>query len=443
MRYITSDQGELPGNQAENELLLQLASISDSVSSLASTKLNLTGGAMTGPLVTTIPRIVFDGDSLVAGTGALPFNMFPNGGDYPSQVVGALDPRGTYSNLGVGGETLATMLTNAPAAVDPLLTAGSNNIVVIAGGSNDIQAGTSPTTIYNTLTAYCKARRAAGWRVIVGTVGPRTDSGNGATFETNRLALNTLIRGNWPTIADGIADWGADPNIGLNAAQSTDLAYYAGDGAHLNWRGYAIRAGYALSALSTLGVIGSYKKNTAPQSGDLWLPAVSLHIVTGAPVLQLLTGTFHQAWKMPHGSDTAVGGSALVPTDWGTFDLCPVYTRASGAVTSGNFGLAVSVYAALNVFSFSFADIPAAGTTQNGYGAVGGASQALVQLPAVGQHVPAAGAVYAPGLIGSLSFNSTSPRIAQEPVIKRAGTDATDTCTDDMYLLGIYLLRLS
>lgn len=69
---------------------------------------------ITGSFILQVPNIVFDGDSLTYGEGTVPPGQFPSGSDYPSQVVSELDPRGTYYNVGVGGETIATMLANAP-----------------------------------------------------------------------------------------------------------------------------------------------------------------------------------------------------------------------------------------------------------------------------------------------------------------------------------------
>lgn len=158
-----------------------------------------TGGTMTGPVVEQVPNIVFDGDSLTNGTGALPFNDFPLGNDYPSQVAASLDSRGTYFNVGVGGETTATMITNAPTVVDAKLVSGANNVVSFAGGTNDLQATDNATTTYNRIVTYCQARQAAGWKVIVSTLTPRSDAGTPGDFDTQRLSVNTSIRANWAT----------------------------------------------------------------------------------------------------------------------------------------------------------------------------------------------------------------------------------------------------
>lgn len=390
-----------------------------------------------------IPCVAFDGDSLTYGAGSFLMGEFPFGGDYPSQVVQSLDPRGSYHNAGLGGETISTMLANAAINVDVWYTEDANSVVIICGGSNDIVA--TDSSPYDLIVAYCQARRAVGWKVIVGTIGPRYDLLDAipADFEAVRLACNAQIVANWESFADGLADWGSDPQIGTNLAPYTalDLKYYAGDGAHLNWLGYSIRASYALKELAKLGIIGELgRQQLIP---DKWIPAKDLYILEGPAVLGIIPGTVHQAWKLPHGSDTSLAGECLVPAEWATYYACPAYARAPGAVASGGFGLSVAYYAALAVFNNYFTAMPGAGTVFAGIGNVGGLTQALQWLPPATELAPPAGSVYSPGLIALPSENGVYPRMVQKVAVKRIGTDATDTCSDDMYLLGVYLFRAS
>jgi len=96
--------------------------------------------------------------------------------------------------------------------------------------------------IRDAFTAYCTARKAAGWKVIVGTLLPSNYVG----FASVRDAFNTWLRANWPAFADGIYDFAADATIGPNAVVESDSAYYlneSGNRYHLSNTGQQIAAG--------------------------------------------------------------------------------------------------------------------------------------------------------------------------------------------------------
>jgi lysophospholipase L1-like esterase len=273
-----------------------------------------TGGKMTGPFVTQVPVIVFDGDSITFGIGALPVNRFPNSNDYPSQVVGSLDQRGTYVNIGVAGETTATMITNAPTAVDPYFTAGCNNVVCFHGGTNDIQFGADAPTTYGRIVTYCQARQAAGWRVIVATITPRSDAGTPGNFETIRQSVNTSIRTNWQTFANGLADIGNDANMG-QASDQTNTQYYNGDLVHHNPYGYGILASYFQQALSTLGIVSSFARDREVLHSDIWIPAGAFQAASGTPTAAV-TGQM-PVWNLAHGASTEMcAQGVLLPQNW-------------------------------------------------------------------------------------------------------------------------------
>lgn len=403
----------------------------------------LAGATFTGPVKTQIPNIVFDGDSLTIGAGVQPFNVFPRGGDYPSQVVSALDPRGSYYNVGVGGEQITTMITNAPTVVDPKLVAGRNNIVVICGGSNDIWV--QDANPYNNVVAYCQARRAAGWKVVVGTITSRADTQDSipADYETLRLACNASIRANWSTFADALADFGGDANLGTNQASAVNAQYFTGDGAHHNWRGYQIRAKYTLNALSTLGVIGQFKEQAPAGIYDSWKPAQDFYAVSGSPVFGIMPGTYHQSWKMAHGSDMVIAADFLPPVDWVQFGVAVTYTRTGSA--TGTVALQNAYLSQINLYDMNIVAMPhanVAGTVPPGGHLV--APVYLGQSFLGGSPPPPAGKAYSSPLFSQLGNNGNSPRTAQKVVIKRTGTDATyDTCTDDIYILGVYMYKSS
>lgn len=172
--------------------------------------------------------IYCDGDSITVGYPGLP-NPYPT----------LLSPVGApwfIINGGVTGRTLATMYADGASAVDPDYSAGQRNIDVIWGGTNDfVVNGSTPAAVYAILQEYCAARRAVGWKVIVVTMISRYFPGgnpvSGESIDADKDAYNALIRANWSTFADGLADVAANPNLGADGAYA-NLTYFQADQVH-------------------------------------------------------------------------------------------------------------------------------------------------------------------------------------------------------------------
>jgi lysophospholipase L1-like esterase len=116
------------------------------------------------------------------------------------------------------------------------------NVMVIWGGTNDLGAGDTPQQAYAQLVQFCQQGQAAGWKVIVVTMIDRSGiDGAGETFDAAHDAYNNLIRANWTSFANGIADVAANPILGADGA-STNPTYFLGDGIHLTDAGYQLVA---------------------------------------------------------------------------------------------------------------------------------------------------------------------------------------------------------
>jgi hypothetical protein len=157
--------------------------------------------------------MVADGDSITSG------DLAPT--PYTSYL--ALNGAWNIINWGIPGETLATMLANAPANIDRLYVTGQKNVVVIWGGTNDFFFGTSVSTVYADMTSYVAARHAVGWKVIVPTMLSR------AGEETQKNSYNALILAN-SAGADGIADFTGTP-LGCDGC-STNATWFNSDKLH-------------------------------------------------------------------------------------------------------------------------------------------------------------------------------------------------------------------
>jgi lysophospholipase L1-like esterase len=183
-----------------------------------------------------IGQIIFDGNSLTAGTGST------GGLNYPNQAISLLaadDDYYTYSNFGVGGQSITSMIADAATQVDVLYdTAKGRNIVVMWEGTNEQS--------YAKLHQYCVDRKAAGFKVVMLTILPSMN--HGAGFEATRQAINTQIRAD--SSADAIADVAASALIG-DEADASNLTYYT-DGTHLTNAGYAVVAAIVKTAIQSI-----------------------------------------------------------------------------------------------------------------------------------------------------------------------------------------------
>lgn len=123
-------------------------------------------------------NIFFDGDSITAGHDELLGTYDLRWKAWPAELHREIgNPSLRFSNCAVSSETLATMETAASGRVDPHVNAaefGTNNILVVFAGTNDIHFGADAATTYSRLQTYVTNRYAEGWdKIIVCTAIPR------------------------------------------------------------------------------------------------------------------------------------------------------------------------------------------------------------------------------------------------------------------------------
>jgi len=195
-------------------------------------------------------QIVTDGNSLTAESAAR------TGQDYPSQLIPLLTPSiGRYDtfNVAIGGQITPYLFSTAPSRVDSLLDKSRpRSILVFWEGSNhltDVSNGVVSAQIaFEEISRYCRARRAAGWTVVVLTVLPRSDTYAVSNFEQRRVLLNSLIRAHWTEFSDALADVALNSSIG-SAGSEIDTGFYNPGRVHLNSRGNAVVASVVRNAI--------------------------------------------------------------------------------------------------------------------------------------------------------------------------------------------------
>jgi lysophospholipase L1-like esterase len=191
--------------------------------------------------------LVFDGDSITFG-----YNVPAS--SYPAQCVAALTDQSYAMYLvAIGGSTWAALIARAATSIDPIYDARpAKKIVCAMAGTNDLWAcGTGAgAAVFAQVVAYCQARRAAGWQVIVLTMLPCATSAvdKGASFDTEQVALNAAIVAGWAAFADGMVDVASNANL----SDANDTTYFYADKMHLNATGYGVVAGLVKTAIEAL-----------------------------------------------------------------------------------------------------------------------------------------------------------------------------------------------
>lgn len=211
-------------------------------------------------------NIWWDGDSLSYGyNSSLATNSLMH--DAPSWMMNRImGDSARISNVSVAGQTLVSMESDASTTIDVFYDAQGfpqKNILIVWGGTNDINGGSTGAAAYTNLTTYCNSRRAAGWKVYTATMISRT--GFDATKETHRQTFNTSLRSGWPAICDGLVDLDANTPIG-GVGTYSNTTYYDSDATHLTRKGYEIvaRSFYNAITTPTLPNLKPYTVSTLP-----------------------------------------------------------------------------------------------------------------------------------------------------------------------------------
>lgn len=220
------------------------------------------------------------GSSSVLGTGATTFNT--------TWLGKVANETGAYrSTVGVSGALFDVTESSWPAA--SMLTApGRRNIHLVSPATNDLSnSATADAGLQTDITTFCGKIRTAdpSALIILNTIQPRNATFSGgqdaAGFETDRTTVNTWIRANWQSMADGLADIAADSTIG-DAADADNTTYY-GDKIHWTDAGHAVAARINLAAIRGLGarrIPGSFADDAAAAAAGV--PVGGMYHTSGA-----------------------------------------------------------------------------------------------------------------------------------------------------------------
>lgn len=182
--------------------------------------------------------VMFDGDSI---------SDVPSNGLFPKYAMRTLPPdsRTAGEDVAVIGSRVADLVSRASLVDSYYDPKRSKNVLSIFIGANDLSGVTSVASFFADLKAYCLARKAVGWKIILGTLLPNTNSG----FNTKRNAANVLINAD-PSFYDVLADFASDATMGTDAAAS-DTGLYV-DGVHPTAAGHVILGAIEEAAILSL-----------------------------------------------------------------------------------------------------------------------------------------------------------------------------------------------
>ena len=178
-------------------------------------------------------RVVFDGDSIMEGTGSIGTRNIVN------QIPFA-KPADVF-NTGVHGQRLATVLAQKELRFAHLDAGPTPRVFFVQAGTNDLGGGDSANALYATTTALVDyLRNTLSFKVVVCTILPRTKEAWSASQESERIAYNNLVRSNVAN-AHAVLDPAAHPVMGAATAPD-DAALYL-DQIHPTSLGYRHLAG--------------------------------------------------------------------------------------------------------------------------------------------------------------------------------------------------------
>jgi hypothetical protein len=169
----------------------------------------------------------------------------------------------------ISGSGVTNILNPADIPFTPFLNcvpfyspARQKNIMVIQLGTNDIANGngvaytlygTGSGSAYTGLYPACDFARNQGWKVVLITIGPRSDSMvvSQNTYNTQRAQLNNDILTNGLNHADRVVDTTGIVNFGRDG-DSDNATYYSADKIHPINAGHALLAPSVTAALLSL-----------------------------------------------------------------------------------------------------------------------------------------------------------------------------------------------
>lgn len=293
-------------------------------------------------------NVVCDGDSITEGTFGFDGSGAPAAGGiatpWTQSLAPTLDAQWVVVNRGIVSVTLATLVADAAANIDPLLFASlsGHNVCVIWAGTNDLAShGDTVANVESNLQTYSAARRAAGWKVVIV---PMLSRGDG-TLEAKKDSLNTWLTNNWSTFADALV---VLPSTLVGDGARANPTYFMADNIHPNQTSATTIIAPAIS--TAIGQFAGIAPSISVQPGNQTVNAGQT-----ATFSVTASGTPSPTYQWQK-NDVDIGGAtsssyttpATVGADSGATFRC-VVTNSVGTVNSNEAILTVHVAPSISV----------------------------------------------------------------------------------------------
>lgn len=250
--------------------------------------------------------LVGDGNSLLTGLGSEPLTK--HGTSLGARIPGQL-PEFIFQHYGISGQTTPTMVTNASSTVHKCpLAFVDKNVCFLWEGTNHIEAGVPAASAYASLVQYSTAARAAGYKVVVGTVLDRAWGSSAAAKDAIRLTTNAMILSGAPADFDAVVDIASIPGL----TDSTNTTYFMTDAIHLTASGVGLVLSYLEDAIEELYTPAPYREHHNsffPAATLTWTAvssAASTVLVSTLPASSVLMG-LRNSTNLPLGSVAGTG----------------------------------------------------------------------------------------------------------------------------------------
>lgn len=188
------------------------------------------------------PLVVCGGDSLTSGYGTTlgeSQKMSLTGTSYPCRLYAALGTDYDVRTDSVSGRAISVMISESPHFSDLLVVRGDNeNIYVMDEWTNTLNASKSVGAALSQYKRFCKARKRAGFKVIVTTPPYRKDASKYAGYNNDQAAIISHLRAHWPEFADEFCDLSLDSRL----ADADNTTYFNADKLHLIEAGLQVKA---------------------------------------------------------------------------------------------------------------------------------------------------------------------------------------------------------
>ena len=198
---------------------------------------------------------VFHGDSITQGLGAdRPYYSYPT---YAAATLGKT--LGQWTNLGIGGQTIAECDARAALEVDGIaaITGKPTRLAFIEFFNSANRGGLTGAQCAAATATYLANRRGAGiGKIALGTCTGSGGSGQANAVQAKKAAFVAGLLGLSPSLYDALVRVDQNASVGVDGAYANTTDYFNADGVHLYGKAVTPNGYNVLAGLMATGMAG-------------------------------------------------------------------------------------------------------------------------------------------------------------------------------------------